>query len=183
LNHLGRRLFGFALFAVLSGFTASAQAAERYNYTVGLMGGIGGSPDAEPGDELTNANFQLNLSAVTEPRTHFAARLGQLTLDQNELFGSLRDADLKYITLGGEYWYAESFYDSGLFFAAGAYRLEGTRGSESRNETAPGLSVGALGDFQINRHLAFRLELSGHYVNFDEVQFFALGQAGLAIHF
>jgi hypothetical protein len=183
LNQLGRLLFRFALFSILFGFSASARAAERYNFTVGLLGGLGGSLDAEPGDDLTNRNFQLNLSAVTEPRTHVAARLGQLKLDESEFFGSLRDADLKYITLGGEYWYAESFYDSGLFFAAGAYRLEGTRGNESRNETAPGLSAGALGDFQINRHLAFRLELSGHYVNFDEAQFFVLGQAGLAIHF
>ena len=42
---------------------------------------------------------------VTEPRTLLVLRAGQLGLDKDEFFGSLSDADLKYVTIGGEYRY------------------------------------------------------------------------------
>src|SRR6185295_10168666 len=45
----------------------AAGAQELYTYTVGVLGGIGGSFDANPGDSLTNTGYQVNLGVVTQP--------------------------------------------------------------------------------------------------------------------
>ena len=162
----------------------AAGAQELYTFSAGLLGGIGGSLDVDPGDSLANTGYQLNLTWITEPRTHVGFRLGQLALDDDEFFGSLQEAELTYVTIGGEYRYAEGYYDSGLYVALGGYRLEGTNFSgRNQDETALGLSLGATGEFKINRWLGVLIELSGHYVDFDEAQIFAMGHGGLTIHF
>lgn len=163
---------------------AAAGAQELYTFSAGLLGGLGGSVDAEPGDSLANTGYQLNFTWITEPRTQVGFRLGQLALDDDELFGRLREAELSYVTVGGEYRYAEGYYDSGLFVALGGYRLEGTRLSgRDEDETALGLSVGVTGEFKLNRWLGVLIELSGHYADFDEAQLFAMGHGGLTVHF
>jgi hypothetical protein len=185
LSRQHRLLCGLALSVVLVFLPGSAGAqSELYTFTVAPLGGIGGSLDAEPGDSLTNTGFQLNLAMVTEPRTHVVLRLGNLALDDDELFGSLRDADLSYATIGGEYRFRQTYYTSGVYLALGGYRLEGIRpDGRDEEETAPGLALGITGEFAINRWLAFLVELSGHYVDFDEAQVFGMGHAGLAVHF
>jgi hypothetical protein len=181
-NHrlLGRLL----LICGLLSLPGAAGAQELYNFTVGVFGGIGGSFDADPGDSLTNTGFQVNLGLVTEPRTHLVLRTGRLALDEDEFFGSLRDAELTYATLGGEYRARETFFDSGVYVALGGYRLEGTMasGRDSR-DTSWGLAVGATGELPINRWLGVQAEISGHYIDFDEAQFFAMGHAGVVFHF
>lgn len=173
----------FLLLALLLA-PAAASAQESYNFSVGLLGGLGGSPDADPGDSLTNTGYQLNLTMVTEPQTHVGIRAGQLQLDKDEVFGSLTDADLSYVTVGGEYRFRESFYESGLFVALGGYRLEGTGlDLRDKSDTALGLSIGVTGEFEITRWLGFLVELSGHYADLDETQIFGMGHAGLSFHF
>ena len=175
------RLF---LVLVLLALPGAAGAQDLYNFTVGALGGLGGSVDAEPGDSLTNTGFQLNLTMVTEPRTHVGFRLGKLALDEDEFFGSLSDAELSYATIGGEYRYRETYYESGIFIGLGGYRLEGTSfDGRDESDTAVGLTVGATGEFPINRWLGVLVELSGHYADFDEAQFFVMGHAGFAVHF
>lgn len=163
---------------------AQAQA-ELYNFSVGLLGTVGGSQDVEPGDEFDNTGFQLDLGMVTEPGEHLFVRLGQLGLDSADQFGTLTDADMLYVTVGGEYRFRHSFYDSGLFLALGGYRLEGNdvTSRQSRDETSLGLSMGASGEFPINPNLGVQLELSGHYVDFDEAQIFVMAGVGLIVHF
>jgi hypothetical protein len=179
---LGRLLIAAALLG--SPGAASAQQDELYTFTVGVLGGLGGSVDAEPGDSLSNPGLQLNLSMVTEPQTHLGLRLGQLALDDDEVFGSLTDADLTYVTLGGEYRFSERFYDSGVYIGLGGYRLEGTSFAGSDEEdTALGLTIGLTGEFPITRWLGVLIELSGHYADLEEAQIFGMGHAGLAIHF
>lgn len=180
-HRLLSRLF---LVLALSALPGPAGAQELYNFTVGAMGGLGGSVDADPGDSLTNTGFQLNLTMVTEPSTHVGFRLGNLALDDDELFGSLSDAELSYATIGGEYRFREPYYQSGLFVGLGGYRLEGTAfdGSDE-SDTALGLSIGATGEFPLTRWLGVLVELSGHYADFDEAQFFVMGHAGFAVHF
>lgn len=181
-NHrlLGRLLLIFGLL-VLPG---AAGAQELYTYTVGVFGGLGGSIDADPGDGLTNTGFQVNLGLVTEPRTHLVLRTGRLTLDEDERFGSLTDAEMTYATIGGEYRTREDFFDSGIYIALGGYRLEGTdpSGRDSR-ETSWGLAIGATGELPIRSWLGIQAEISGHYIDFDEAQFFAMGHAGVVFHF
>jgi hypothetical protein len=178
-----RRLGTGILLVALLLLPGAARAQEPYTFTVGLLGGIGGSLDADPGDQLDNTGYQFNLDMVTEPRTHVGLRLGSLSLDSDERFGTLTDADLTYVTVAGEYRFPESYYESGIYAGLGGYRLEGTRGGKDRSETAPGLAVGVTGEFKVTRWLAVLVELSGHYVDFDESQLFAMGHGGIAIHF
>ncbi|HEX3126890.1 MAG TPA: outer membrane beta-barrel protein [Thermoanaerobaculia bacterium] len=181
-QHLRRLGTGIILLAAFL-LPGAARAQEPYTFTVGLLGGIGGSLDADPGDDLGNTGYQVNLDMVTEPRTHVGFRLGNLALDGEERFGTLTDAELSYITVAGEYRFPESYYESGIYAGLGGYRLEGTRGGRDRSETAPGLVVGVTGEFRVTRWLAVLIELSGHYADFDEAQFFAIGHGGVAVHF
>lgn len=164
--------------------TASAVAAQEGNtFSAALLGTIGGSLDAEPGDDLSNTGFQVNLGMWTEPRTQVVVRAGRVALDKDEFFNSLTDADLTYATIGGEYRSRESYYDSGVYISLGAYRLTGDRAGRQEDETAPGLSIGVTGEFRINRWAGVLVELSGHYADFDESQVFGLGNAGLVFRF
>ena len=185
MDRYQRALGGMALLAGLLLLPGAARAQEDYTFSVAGLGSIGGSIDAEPGDALSNTGFQLNLAMVTDPKTLVGVRIGQLGLDADELFGSLSDADLTYVTVGGEYRFNEDWYDSGVYLALGGYRLEGTAldGEDSR-ESSFGLAIGATGEFKVNQWLSVLLELSGHYaVDFDEAQIFAMGHGGFAVHF
>lgn len=165
---------------------AAAQPQEPYNFTASLMGGFAGSTDVDPGDGVDNVALQLGFKLVTQPRTHLAFRLGRFDLGSENRFGSLQDAELTYVTVTGEYWLRERFYDSGVFFGLGLYRLDGSPvlpDDEGGDETAAGVTVGVAGDFEITRRLSFLLELSGHYVDFDEANIFAMGLAGVGLHF
>lgn len=164
---------------------APAAAQELYTFTVGAFGGIGGSLDAEPGDELDNTGFQLGLSMITEPRTRIALRAGRLGLADGEQFESLFDADLSYLTVAGEYRFKESYYAPWAYIGLGAYRIQGDdvfAGGDG-DDTAVGLALGLVGEFTITRHLDFVVEASGHYADFDDANVFAIGHAGLAFHF
>lgn len=184
MHRYQRALGGIALLAGLLLLPGAARAQELYNFTVSALGSVGGSVDAEPGDDLGNTGAQLNLGMVTDVRTHFAVRLGQLGLDSSEFFGSLSGADLTYVTLAGEYRFDETWYDSGLFLGLGGYRLEGLEfdGRDSRDNSL-GLTAGFSAEFKVNRWLGVLLELSGHYVDFDEAQIFGMGHGGLSVHF
>lgn len=174
-----------AVLAVALLLPTPAGAQETYTFTVGALGGLGGSLDAEPGDGLDNGSFQIDLGMVLQPQNHLFARIGRLGLgDGGDRFTDLVDADLTYATIGGEYRYRHSYYDSGLYLALGAYRLEGDApaGGEE-DETAVGLALGVTGEFPINRWLGVQVEFSGHYADFDRAQVFAMGHAGLVVHF
>ena len=164
---------------------AAAQAQEPYNFSASVMGGVGGSTDADPGDGVDNLAFQLGFKLVTQPRTQLGFRLGRFEVGSGDRFGSLTDAELTYATVAGEYRLREPFYDSGVFLGLGLYRLDGTSvlGGDGGDETAPGLTLGVSGDFAINRRLSFLLELGGHYVDFDEANVFVTGLAGVGFHF
>jgi hypothetical protein len=178
-----RHPLGFFLALMLLLLPGTAGAQELYTFTAGLLGGIGGSLDAEPGDGLDNTGVQLNLAMVTEPRTHVGFRLGRLALDSEDFFESLEDAELSYVTVGGEYRFRQSYYESGVYLALGGYRLEGTRGGDTEEDTSVGLAIGVTGEFEITRRLGVLIELSGHYVDFDEAQIFGMAHGGLAVHF
>lgn len=162
----------------------AAEAQESYNFTASLLAGVGGSTDAEPGNGIDNSAFQLGFSFVTEPRTHLGIRLGRFDLESDEFFGSLRQADLTYLTLGGEYRFREAYYDSGVYLALGGYRLQGTGPTgRSEDETAVGISMGFTGEFEVSRRFGVQLELAGHYADFDDAQLFVTGLVGVAFHF
>ncbi len=184
MKHHHHRLLGLALACAALLLPGAASAQERYNYTVGALGGIGGSIDVDRGDDLANTGYQLNLTMITEPRTHVGFRLGKLALDGEEFFGSLREAELSYVTVAGEYRFRQAYYESGVYFGLGGYRLEGIGGDDrDTSDTSVGLAVGITGEFKVNRWLGALVEISGHWADFDEAQIFAMAHGGLAIHF
>ncbi len=176
-----------ALCTLLLALLAPARGAaqnESYNFSVGVLGGLGGSLDANPGDKLDNTGFQLNLGMVTQPGTHLVLRLGHLGLDSSKQFGDLTNADLTYATIGGEYRYQQSYYDSGVYLALGGYRLGGDDAlGRSTNDTTVGLALGVTGEFDLSRHLSILVEFSGHWADLGQAQVFAMGHAGLAWRF
>lgn len=174
--------------AVLSlGIAAAgaAEAQERYTFTVGVLGGLGGSLDADPGDSLSNTSYQLTAALITEPKTHLVLRVGHLNLDDDAVFESLTDAGLDYLSIAGEYRYDHAFYESGIYFGLGGYRLDGNPvgGGDSSCDTSFGVVLGLTGDFELTRHLSFVIDLAGHWANLDDAQTFVTGQAGIAFHF
>ena len=184
MTHHHHRLLGLALTCAMLLLPGAASAQELYNYTIGALGGIGGSVDVDRGDDLGNTGYQLNLTMITEPRTHVGFRLGKLGLDSEEFFGSLRDAELSYVTIAGEYRFRQSYYESGVYLGLGGYRLEGIGADdEDTSDTSIGLAVGVTGEFKVNRWLGVLVEISGHWADFDEAQIFAMAHGGLAVHF
>ncbi|HVR98249.1 MAG TPA: hypothetical protein VMW27_16655 [Thermoanaerobaculia bacterium] len=179
-HHLPGRLVLVFMLLLVSG---AAGAQELYNFTVGALGGIGGSVDVEPGDGFGNTGGQVNLTMVTEPHTHVGFRIGRLTLDDEESFGTLSEAELTYITLAGEYRFQERYYESGVYLGLGGYRLDGQRFGEDEQDTSLGAVLGFTGEFKVNRWFGVVIELSGHYVDFDEAQVFGMAHGGLAVHF
>jgi len=180
------RLLGrLALLLAVLALPAAARAQDHYTFSAALLGGVGGSPDVN-GANYGNGGYQVNLGLVSEPRTILGLRIGRLSLDRPDPFGSLGNADLAYATLGGEYRYRESFYDSGVYLALGAYRLRGREADgASRSQTTIGAALGATGEFTITRLLGVLVELSGHYANFrsSDARIFAMGHAGVVFHF
>ncbi|MBZ0111072.1 MAG: hypothetical protein K8J08_01290 [Thermoanaerobaculia bacterium] len=168
---------------VTMGTVAPAAAAEPYSYTLGILGGSGGSIDADPGIGYDNLALQMNLGFVVSPQTHLVARLGQLDLDDERGFAGLYGADLTYLSVAGEYRYSEPLYESGLFLGLGAYQLKGHVLGESIDDTALGMHFGITGDFRLNANWSFVAELSAHWADLDENKTFALGHMGLAYHF
>jgi hypothetical protein len=164
--------------------SSAARAQENYTMAVTLLGGVGGANDAEPGSGFGNTAYQVGFSLVTESQTAVGVRLGRLDLSNEDRFGKLTDAQIDYAQIGGEYRFHEGYYESGIYLGLGGYRLRGDRvtGGDS-SETALGGELGLLGDFALTRRLAVRVEISGHYVLFDDARMFAMAQAGLAVRF
>jgi hypothetical protein len=177
------RIARFALLAALlaGGFGARGlHAQELYTFTVGVMGGIGGSPDTAS-SSFDRRSLQVNLQFETDPRTQVGIRVGQIDLaDGGERINGLFEPKLQYVSVGGEYRTRQSYYDSGIFIALGGYRLEGSGGS---SQTAAGVSAGATGEFNFNRHFGVIAEIAGHYADLDDLQYFGTAQIGLAFHF
>ena len=160
--------------------------AQDVGITLALSGGVGGSPDS---DGYGGSGFQLLAGMEFSPRTLTAVRFGELSTDLEFTTDSatfVEDADLTYLTVGTEYRRGADYYDSGLFIGIGYYKLEGTRpsglptGDLPIDEDSLGLSMGVTGDFRINKRFSALVEISGHYADFDDVQFFLMGHVGLA---
>ncbi len=175
----------FCLLTVAVLLPGAARAQLSYLYGVNAFVGIGGSSDATPEAGFSNSTYQLGFNLSTEPRGRLGVRFGKLDLDDEGQFGDLFEADLTYLTVGGEYRYRASFYDSGLYVGLGGYKLAGRDISDnsSADETNLGLALGLTGEFAINRRWAVVVELSGHWVDFDKSHVFGMGHVGLGYSF
>jgi hypothetical protein len=184
-----RAACGVAGLAVVSALALPGPAAAQnlYNWTVGVMGGAGGSADVKPGSRnFSNLSWQVEGLALTETRTFLGLRVGHLALgDKNTLFGTRRGADLSYVTLAGQYNYVESYYESGVYLGLGAYRLGGKDAvtGASASKTVAGGVLGLTGDFRASRRVSVVIEVSGHYIDVRNAHIFAMAHGGLALHF
>ena len=155
------------------GVTAEAQSN---GITVGIFGGVGGSPDS---DGYDGSGFQLLAAMDLSRNTLTGLRIGELTTEFELDNGVIEENDLSYLTLGTEYRRDADYYTSGLLIGIGYYRLEGP----FSDEDSLGLTLGVTGDFAINPSFSVVVELSGHYADFDRAQIFLLAHAGLAFKF
>lgn len=168
-------------FGILAGPAAVAQS---YSYTASLLGGVGGSFDADPDPGFGNPGFQLGFSWLTERKTHVGVRLGRLDFGSDRL-ESLVDSDLTYLSLAGEYRFTESYYESGVYLGLGLYSVDGTPVTvgASDGDSGLGLVLGVTGEFPINRRFAILVDVAGHFADIDGAQTFATGLVGVGYHF
>ena len=173
-----------AALAALLAAPGAASGQQLYTFTLSAAGGVGGSLDADPGDEITLGSYQLGAAIVTEPRTLVGLRYGRIGFDGDEPLESLFDADLTYLTLAGEYKFDQTFYEGGMYVGVGGYRLEGVDAlGAAQDDTSFGLAIGVTGEFPITRRIGIAVEFAGHYTDLDQAQLFATGLAGVALHF
>lgn len=178
-----------ALLAALGALAlpAASTAQDLYPWTVGVLGGVGGSEDVKPGSHsFDNGTFQVEGLYLTEPRTLLGLRVGRLDLGgSNQVFGSRVGADLNYVTLAGQYMLEEPYYDSGIYLGLGAYSLGGKNlaGGTSASTTAAGAVLGFTGEFKATRRFSVLVELSAHYITVRDSHIFGMAHGGLAFHF
>ena len=100
-----------ALLLCLLAMPGSAAAQSAFDFTIGVMGGIGGATDAEPDSGLGNLGLQVLFAAENDSNTRFSVRLGTMDLDTDDFndafFVNTSDATLTYLTLSGEYMFTE----------------------------------------------------------------------------
>ena len=174
---------GAVVLLMALGAVDAAGAQDTYAYAVSVLGGAGGAFDANPDSGLSNTSFQLGFGMLIDERALLGVRAGRLRFEDPGI-GSLATADLDYATVAGEYRFRQSWYDYGLFFGLGDYRLDGRRASGAReSQTALGVTLGLTGDFRVVRWLSVVGEIAGHYIFLDQATTFGQAQVGVAFHF
>ena len=95
-----------------------------------------------------------------------------------------QDATIDYLTIAGEYLFAEGNYESGFFMGLGLYDLTAVgNNGEAGDEGTVGLVFGAVGEFDVAERWFVYGEAAFHYINLDAAQMFADIQIGLGFRF
>jgi hypothetical protein len=157
--------------------------AQAQNFRVFALGGVGGPLDADsPDPGVGNGSFQLGFTWVTQPQARVGIRVG--SADLGDAVEQLLDPTLDWATVGGEYLYNETFFESGLYLGLGYYRLDGVLDGVAQDETAVGIVLGATGDFEINQRFSILGEISIHWADLEQAgQLFGFAHVGLAFSF
>lgn len=174
-------LAGLALAAMLLA-TPALRAQEPFSYTATVLGGIGGSFDADPDPGWSNSSYRLGFAVVTEPRTWVGARVGKIDMGDERL-GDVADPTLEYANVAAEYHSFIGYYDSALVIGVGGYRLKGIRGAEDFSKTGFGAMLGSSGEFRVTEWLGVVVDVSVHWADLKEANLFGTANAGLAVHF
>lgn len=159
-----------------------AAAADSHALTLGAYLGVGGSPDTVD-SSFSQSTYQLGLGFVTDLKTQVWVRYGHIDFG-GKRFDDLENADLSYVTVGGEYRFTESFYQSGVYLGLGYYDLSGRSISGAGSGGSGfGVALGITGEFDISRRWSVLVDLGGHVVNLDQASVFMTGQVGIGLHF
>jgi len=176
-----------AVFVTVIGVIAGAPAAAQdYTWTLSFQGGLGGSLRDGGGSEV---GFQGGIGLQFEPQANVWAHVGQLDFDTGSDVGDLIDGTITYVTVGGEYQFAEGYYDSGIFMGLGIYDLEASRKLAEDVIAAPtsdsviGIVVGATGEFKFTPSVVLLAEVSGHILDSSDTRVLGTIHIGLGFHF
>ncbi|MEM9554151.1 MAG: hypothetical protein AAGC60_07820 [Acidobacteriota bacterium] len=170
-----RRVLPFALALVALLCSAGQAAAQDSMFTLGLYAGLGGAAEADAfGEASIQGLFSLNIAQ----RTDFEVRVGQLGVSASD---ETVEGDLTYVTFTTDYRLPADFYESGLFLGLGFYDFSSDSGFA--DDDALGLTLGVLGDFRLVEQWSLLVELSGHYADLDQTQFFLMAHVGVGFHF
>jgi hypothetical protein len=178
-----RRVVGLTLGLAL-GITGLAAGQVDPTFTASLLGGIGTSFDAEGERTDGNPALQAGFGMLTGDRTYSILRLGRIDFDRRMRLEGLDSPRLDYLNVAGEYRFRQPTYDFGFFLGLGGYRLSGrAAGGRTDEESALGLTLGLLGEFDWTRRLSLLAQFEAHYVFFDDEKLYGAALAGVAIHF
>jgi hypothetical protein len=179
--------FAAVLLAAALALAPAPARAQDYTWTLSVMGGLGGALESGGGGAETG--FQVGFGLQFEPGANVWAHFGQLDFETGTGVGELTDGTISYFNLGGEYLFAEGYYDSGVFLGLGLYDLEGRRVlapgvlAPSSSDSVIGLVLGATGEFKITPSFVFLAEVSGHVLDSDDLRILGTGFAGFGLHF
>jgi hypothetical protein len=157
-------------------------AQEDQPLEASVLFGFGGSYD-EDQSGLGNSSYQIGLSLGVAKRTKVGVRFGEIGYDASDAIGAITRPTFSYITIGGEYTFSERYYESGIYMALGAYRLEGLLGGQPFDDSTVGLALGVTGEFEITRRVGLVIEGAGHIADFGPARYFMTFHGGLAYHF
>ena len=179
------RVLSLFFLLLLAALPLSAQGVEPYSYDVGLLGGMGGSLDAEPDTGLTNSAFGAHALMVIERFTLVGVRAARIELDEDQGFApGLGKGQLEYAALVGEYRYPKGFYDVGIYLGLGGYRVTGEfPDGEERSDTALGVAFGVTGEFELYRWLYLVADINAHYAFLEDANLFGGALIGLGFRF
>jgi hypothetical protein len=171
------------LFAAVVGARA-AGAQDRGTFAVGLLGGIGGSIDGHGEQDYDHRALEATFGMLTNDNTIVVVRVGQLELEDDLSEEGLLDAELRFVTIAGEYRFKQPAYDYGIYLGLGGYELDGDEfpGTEPEDTTL-GLAFGVTGEFDISRHFSAVVEFAAHYAFLDRSNVYGLALGGVAVHF
>lgn len=161
---------------------AGAAAQEDQPLEASVLLSFGGSFD-EDQSGLGNSGYQVGLSLGVGRRTKVGVRLGEIEYDPGDFISTISRPTFSYVTVGGEYTFSERYYESGIYLALGAYKLEGFQGGLPFDDTTVGLTLGVTGEFEITRRLGLVIEGAGHFADFGPARYFITFHGGLAYHF
>lgn len=171
----------FALLAWAPAPAAAQGSHEDHTYQVSFLLGPAGSVD---GGSLSEIGYQLGFAVVTNDRGRLVIRAGESDFDTGNTPGSVVNGSFSWVTIGGEYRFTETLYDSGFFIGLGIYGQDGfVLGQGPVDDSTLGLALGVTGEFEAPRDFAVLVELMGHVVPSAPSELFASLMAGVAYKF
>jgi len=148
--------------------------------------------DLPDGFDLGNSVREIWYGFDIEPDTQLRIKAGEITGPVGGVVAppasdpkgnALRDGRIEHLDFIVDYRFDETFGSTGLFAGAGYYRQRSglTDPATQKLESDYGFSVGANGDFPINRRYGVIIEGAYHWVNFSYKPRFITVTGGLRI--
>lgn len=163
------------LFVLLA--TPTLALAQPFQF--GVLAGAGRSMEEGFDFDFDHSVIEVFVGARVDVQTVFNIKLGQTDTEVGPGGEPLADGKLDYVAGQVEYQFDEIWGSSSIFAGPGVYRARGG----DIEETEVGLSGGVNALFPLTRRYGVLVELSYHWVNFDENYTFLTATGGLKVSF